>query len=86
MKSKYEKKVRKLLKDWSIPWVLGWIHSLWDDYEIDDVEETYLYSIADPEERFNCPAEYDWCRDPDEDFTPEEIAEWDELEDEKERQ
>ena len=78
MKSKYEGKTRELLKTWSIPWVVGWIHSLYQDYMIDENEETYLYMIADPEERFNSPAEYDWARDEDEDFTEEEIAEWDE--------
>ena len=78
MKSRFEDEVREYLKVRSIPWVLGWIYSLYEDYEINEYEEQYLYAIADPEERFNSPAEYDWARDEDKDFTEEEIMEWDE--------
>lgn len=78
MKSRFEDEVREYLKVRSIPWVLGWIHSLYNDYDIDEDEEDYLYAIADPEERFNSPAEYYWEMDEDEDFTEEEIMEWDE--------
>ena len=78
MKSQYENRVRELLQTKSIPWVVGWIHDLYENYEVDEEEEEYLYAIADPEERFNSPCEYWWCIDWDKDFTEEEIREWDE--------
>ena len=61
MISEYENRVKRLLATKPIPYVVGCIHGLYADYEIDEPEEEYLYKIADPNELFNSPCEYDWA-------------------------
>lgn len=41
------------------------IYELWQNYRIDDDEETELYLYVDPEEKVNNPGEiwYDWLLD-----------------------
>lgn len=72
----YKWDVKELLKTKSIPWVLGWIYDMYQDYEIDEAEESELYKIADPNEEFNSPAKYWRAMDIESDFTDEEIEEW----------
>ncbi len=69
-------KVKELLKTKSIPWVLGWIHDQYQNYDIDEDEEDALYDLADPKGEFNSPAEYWYAMDFENDFTDEEIEEW----------
>lgn len=56
--SRYENKVRELLKEKPISYVVGCIYGLWADYEIDEEEEFYLYRIVDPNEEFNDASDY----------------------------
>ena len=57
MKSKYEKKILELKEQGeSIKNLCVWIYDLWQDCRIDEEEEEYLYSIADPNDEFNSPA------------------------------
>lgn len=79
--STYIPVINRLLETKSIPYVVGYIYNLFQNYEIDEDEEEYLYKLADPEERFNSPSKYDIDgleEDGREDFSPEEIAAWDE--------
>ena len=60
--SRFEDKVKGFLRSgqYSIPQVVGFIYDLYQDYEIDEPEEEYLFDIADPDEQYNECYEY-WC-------------------------
>ena len=53
--SKYANKVREVLKQYSVPEVIGFIYGLWEDSEINEKEERELYAIADPNDEYNNP-------------------------------
>lgn len=57
MKSKYEEKIRELKKNGeSVKNLVVWVYDLFQEREIDDDEEDYLYEVADPDGEFNEPA------------------------------
>lgn len=58
--SKYEEEAKRLIEEdyFSIPQVVGFIYGLFQDYQIHEPEELYLYKIVDPEEKYNEPSEY----------------------------
>lgn len=58
--SKYEEEAKRLIEEdyFSIPQVVGFIYALFQDYQIHEPEELYLYKIVDPEEKYNEPTEY----------------------------
>lgn len=55
----YKPDVRKMLRTYTIPQVVGAIHNLYQLYKICEDTEDELYSFADPNEEFNEPSEYD---------------------------
>ena len=56
-KSKYEAKIRELKRNGeSVKNLVVWVYDLWQEREIDEDEENYLYGIADPHGEFNEPA------------------------------
>ena len=59
MVSKYQDKVAELRKNGEdVKKILACIFDLYEEHEIDEEEEAFLYMIADPDEEFNCPGEY----------------------------
>lgn len=57
--AKYESVIHSITDVQNIPYAVGYVHSLYQDYRISEEEEEYLYGVADPEGLFNEPAEYD---------------------------
>lgn len=58
--SKYEKEAMRLINEdyFSVPQVIGFVYDLYQDCQINEPEETYLYNLLDPEEKYNEPSEY----------------------------
>lgn len=55
----YKPRVEAVLKYYPIPMVVGAIHDLYQNYIINNDVEEVLYSVADPNGKWNSPAEYD---------------------------
>lgn len=47
---------------WHIKDLVAEVYNLFQDYLISEEQEEELYAIADPEEKYNSPAEY-WYKD-----------------------
>lgn len=60
--SKYEDKAKELIEEgfYSVPQVIGFVYDLYQDCQINEPEEEYLYNLLDPEEKYNECYEY-WC-------------------------
>ena len=58
--SKYESKAKELIEKYyySVQQVLGFIYGLYEDYEINEPEEMYLYKVIDPEDKYPDPIDY----------------------------
>lgn len=57
-----KKLILKCKENWYEKDILAEIYNLWQEHMITEAQETELYEIADPEEKFNNPAEY-WFDD-----------------------
>jgi hypothetical protein len=56
---KTREKLLEMNKDnWEIPKMVACIYDLWQNYYIDDDEEDYLYSLADPNDEYNNCSDY----------------------------
>lgn len=47
-------------RGWNVKGILAEIYHIYQDYLISEEQESELYSIADPEEKYNSPSEYWW--------------------------
>ncbi len=57
--SKYENAVLYLSRNgMGKTLILGMIYGLYQDYQIDEDEESYLYHIVDPEDKYNDVSDY----------------------------
>lgn len=49
---------KKLKENYSIPYLVGCVYDLFQDYLISEEQEEELYNLVDPEELYNSPSEY----------------------------
>lgn len=61
MISKYKKAIDKMRVDgYSIPYIVGCIYDLYQDYRIEEDVEGILYDYIDPNEQYNNCGDYSW--------------------------
>lgn len=57
---KYKARIDEAKANYTILQIIGFIHDLWYEDDIDEATEAALYDYIDPEEKYNNATEYDW--------------------------